>query len=42
MAGEDIYRLRRWHKAKPDEPGGIPRVAVEERAGHELPGVEGT
>lgn len=42
MAGEDIYRLRHWHKAKLDEPGDIPRVAVEERMGHELPGVEGT
>lgn len=31
MAGEDIYRLRHWHKAKLDEPGDIPRVAVEER-----------
>jgi hypothetical protein len=42
MAGEDIYRLRHWHKAKLDEPGDIPRVAVEARMGHELPGVEGT
>ncbi|NEA20178.1 integrase [Streptomyces halstedii] len=42
MAGEDIYRLRHWHKAKLDEPGDIPRVAVEGRMGHELPGVEGT
>ncbi|MBD0672835.1 integrase [Streptomyces sp. CBMA156] len=42
MAGETIYRLRHWHKAKLDEPGDIPRVAVEERMGHELPGVEGT
>ncbi|MFE3659977.1 hypothetical protein [Streptomyces sp. NPDC059165] len=41
MAGQDIYRLRHWHKAKPDEPGDIPRVAVEARMGHELPGVEG-
>ena len=41
MAGEDIYRLRHWHKAKLDEPGDIPRVAIEERMGHELPGVEG-
>ncbi|KDQ65613.1 hypothetical protein DT87_32580 [Streptomyces sp. NTK 937] len=30
------------HKAKPDEPGDIPRVAVEGRMGHELPGAEGT
>lgn len=42
MAGEDIYRLRHWHKAKLDEAGDIPRVAVEDRMGHELPGVEGT
>ncbi|GGQ83351.1 integrase [Streptomyces flaveolus] len=41
MAGEAIYRLRHWHKAKLDEPGDIPRVAVEARMGHELPGVEG-
>lgn len=42
MAGEDIYRLRHWAKAKLDEAGDIPRVAVEARMGHELPGVEGT
>lgn len=42
MAGEDIYRLRHWAKAKLDESGDIPRVAVEGRQGHELPGVEGT
>ncbi|MGW2177696.1 hypothetical protein ACWCXX_06265 [Streptomyces sp. NPDC001732] len=41
MAGQDIYRLRHWHKAKLDEPGDMPRVAVEARMGHELPGVEG-
>ena len=41
MAGEDIYRLRHWHKAKLDEAGDIPKVAVEGRMGHELPGVEG-
>lgn len=41
MSGEDIYRLRHWHKAKLDESGDIPRVAVEARMGHELPGVEG-
>lgn len=41
MAGEAIYRLRHWHKALLDEPGDIPRVAVEARMGHELPGVEG-
>ncbi|QCX81123.1 hypothetical protein C9F11_37700 [Streptomyces sp. YIM 121038] len=42
LAGEDIYRIRHWHKGKLDEPGDIPRVAVEARLGHELPGVEGT
>ncbi|MFJ9037405.1 hypothetical protein ACIRF8_12560 [Streptomyces sp. NPDC102406] len=41
MAEEDIYRLRHWAKAKLDEPGDIPRVAVEARQGHELPGMEG-
>lgn len=41
MAGEDLYRLRHWHKALLDEPADIPRVAVEGRMGHELPGVEG-
>lgn len=41
MADEDIYRLRHWHKAKLDEAGDIPRVAIEERMGHELPGMEG-
>ncbi|MFJ8146627.1 integrase [Streptomyces sp. NPDC096048] len=41
MAGEAIYRLRHWHKAKLDEPGDLSRVAVEARMGHELPGVEG-
>ncbi len=41
MTGEDIYRLRHWAKAKLDEPGDIPRVAVEARQGHELPGMEG-
>jgi integrase len=41
MAGEDIYRLRHWHKALLDEAGDIPRVAIEARMGHELPGVEG-
>ncbi|MFJ5734057.1 integrase [Streptomyces microflavus] len=42
MAGEDIYRIRHWHKAKLDEAGDIPRVAIEARMGHELPGMEGT
>lgn len=41
MAGEAIYRLRHWAKAKLDEAGDIPRVAVEARQGHELPGMEG-
>lgn len=42
LAGEDIYRLRHWAKAKLDEAGDIPKVAVEARMGHELPGIEGT
>ncbi|WP_157868824.1 hypothetical protein [Streptomyces atriruber] len=42
MAGEDTHRLRHWAKAKPDGPGGIAKVAIEARVGHELPGVEGT
>ncbi|GHI50345.1 hypothetical protein Srubr_01910 [Streptomyces rubradiris] len=42
MAGQDIYRLRHWHRALLDEPGAdIPRVAKEGRMGHELPGMEG-
>ncbi|OXS35442.1 hypothetical protein CHR28_10565 [Streptomyces sp. XY006] len=41
MAGEDIYRLRHWHKELLDEAGDIARVAIEARLGHELPGVEG-
>ncbi|MFF4146548.1 hypothetical protein ACFY0A_35575 [Streptomyces sp. NPDC001698] len=42
MVGEDIYRLRHWHKALLDEPGAdVARVAIEGRMGHELPGVEG-
>lgn len=41
MAGQDIYRLRHWHKELLDEPGDIPRVAIEARLGHELPGIEG-
>ena len=42
MAGQDIYRLRHWHRELLDEPGAdIPRVAKEARMGHELPGVEG-
>ncbi|MFC8361082.1 integrase [Streptomyces griseorubiginosus] len=42
MAGQDLYRLRHWHRELLDQPGaGIPRVAKEARMGHELPGVEG-
>lgn len=42
MAGQDIYRLRHWHRELLDQPGAnIPRVAKEARMGHELPGVEG-
>ncbi|MFC8065415.1 integrase [Streptomyces sp. NPDC057293] len=42
MAGQDIYRLRHWHRELLDEPGAdIARVAKEARMGHELPGVEG-
>jgi hypothetical protein len=42
MAGQDIYRLRHWHRELLDEPGAdIARVAKEARLGHELPGVEG-
>jgi hypothetical protein len=42
MAGQDIYRLRHWHKALLDEPGAdISEVAKEARMGHELPGMAG-
>ena len=42
LAGQDLYRLRHWHRELLDEPGAdIPRVAKEARMGHELPGVEG-
>lgn len=42
MAGQDLYRLRHWHRELLDEPGAdIARVAKEARMGHELPGVEG-
>ncbi|WP_055697193.1 hypothetical protein [Streptomyces silaceus] len=43
-AVEDIYRLRHWAKAKAksDEPGDIPKVAIAACMGHELPGIEGT
>jgi hypothetical protein len=41
MAGQDIYRLRHLAKEILDEAGDIPRVAIEARMGHELPGMEG-
>jgi hypothetical protein len=42
MAGQDIYRLRHWHKALLDEPGAdIADVAKEARMGHELAGMAG-
>ncbi|MGW5616199.1 integrase [Streptomyces sp. NPDC003877] len=42
MAGQDIYRLRHWHRELLDEPGAdIPTVAKEARLGHEMPGMEG-
>ncbi|MCZ4509913.1 hypothetical protein O3Q52_17260 [Streptomyces sp. ActVer] len=42
MAGQDIYRLRHWHKALLDEPGAdIAEVAKEARMGHEMPGMAG-
>lgn len=42
MAGQDIYRLRHWHKALLDEPGAdVADVAKEARLGHELPGMAG-
>ncbi|MFI9154560.1 integrase [Streptomyces sp. NPDC053367] len=42
MAGQDIYRLRHWHRALLDEPGAdIAEVAKEARMGHELPGMVG-
>ncbi|MFE4857279.1 integrase [Streptomyces sp. NPDC056670] len=40
-AGKRLYLLRHGHKEWLDEDGH-PRVAVEHRMGHELPGVEGT
>ncbi|MEU6048901.1 hypothetical protein ABZ829_00490 [Streptomyces xanthochromogenes] len=39
--GKRMYLLRHGHKPWLDEDGH-PRVAVEHRMGHELPGVEGT
>jgi len=42
MAGQDIYRLRHWHKALLDEPGAdVADVAKEARMGHELAGMAG-
>jgi hypothetical protein len=42
MAGQDIYRLRHWHRALLDEPGAdIAEVAKEARMGHEMPGMAG-
>lgn len=42
MAGQDIYRLRHWHKALLDEPGAdVADVAKEARMGHEMPGMAG-
>ncbi|MFE9448379.1 integrase [Streptomyces sp. NPDC006739] len=42
MAGQDLYRLRHWHRELLDEPGAdIATVAKEARMGHELPGMEG-
>lgn len=42
MAGQDIYRLRHWHRELLDEPGAdVATVAKEARLGHELPGMEG-
>ncbi|MGW4493851.1 integrase [Streptomyces sp. NPDC004376] len=42
MEGQDLYRLRHWHRELLDEPGAdIATVAKEARMGHELPGMEG-
>lgn len=42
MAGQDLYRLRHWHRELLDEPGAdIATVAKEARMGHEMPGMEG-
>lgn len=41
VAPKRLHLLRHGHKEWLDEPGTIPRVAVEARMGHELPGVEG-
>lgn len=42
MEGQDLYRLRHWHRELLDEPGAdIATVAKEARMGHEMPGMEG-
>lgn len=41
VEGMTPHGLRHGHRVSLDE-GGHPRVAIEERMGHELPGVEGT
>lgn len=42
MAGQDIYRLRHWHRELLDEPGAdIATIAKEARMGHEVAGMEG-
>ena len=42
MAGEDLYRLRHWHRELLDEPGAdVSTVAKEARMGHEVAGMEG-
>ncbi|MFE0800139.1 integrase [Streptomyces sp. NPDC058812] len=42
MAGQDLYRLRHWHRELLDEPGAdIATVAKEARMGHEVAGMEG-
>ena len=42
MAGQDLYRLRHWHRELLDEPGAdISTVAKEARLGHEVAGIEG-
>ncbi|MCX4596187.1 integrase [Streptomyces sp. NBC_01549] len=42
MAGQDVYRLRHWHRELLDEPGAdISTVAKEARMGHEVAGMEG-
>lgn len=42
MAGQDMYRLRHWHRELLDEPGAdISTIAKEARMGHEVAGMEG-